>query len=391
MSSSLPALSNLQIEQGNHADPSFGGCFSRTNLPATLQAKYYIVNLDSAGGPGTHWCLLDNRRPNVCFYLDPFGFPPPEEVGVKMVKTNKSLGYNDVDVQDLGSASCGWWCEYFAEEFATGQSFRHAIAFATKQPNPEAYLESIYDKSSGKNGQPFRFHKENFLRKQLAVGGGLFEFIKKRLHFKPREHATKRFKSFVDEEGSKKIVKVEVGRKPIASGVSAALNVLSLGKLSKVKKELGYDNIYHNYMVVTLDDGRQFKIEKNHIVESSPYNRKKDKKDALYDVPVKGEVNLEQFIQKAEGKDKQFWGYDPNSRNCQKFVADMIHNNELTPEDPVTAKAIEPQDSEKLLGTLPSSLQSLPKKVTDLAGTLDRVVHGDGICASCHKKRRLKY
>ena len=44
-----------------------------------------IINLDSNNGPGTHWaCYVD------CFYFDPFGLPPPENI----LFSNDTILYN---------------------------------------------------------------------------------------------------------------------------------------------------------------------------------------------------------------------------------------------------------------------------------------------------------
>ena len=70
----------------------------------------YIMNLDSANGPGTHWTAFYYNYPWHSIYFDPFGFPPPEEDE----RTIKPYTYsNDIDIQDLDSTACGWYRKGF--------------------------------------------------------------------------------------------------------------------------------------------------------------------------------------------------------------------------------------------------------------------------------------
>jgi hypothetical protein len=385
---SLPQLSNFQIEQGNDDNPSFGGCFSRDNLPTPLAQKYYIVNLDSQSGPGSHWCLLDNRRSDECMWCDSFGFPPPQEVLEKMNATHKNLVYNDVDVQAIGSEACGWWSEYFADKLGEGHSFRQVVGFAEKQPNPDAYLKTVYQEPIA--GHPFEFKKKEFLQSQLSQGGGVFDFVNNRLHFKPRKHATKRFKNFLGATGNQKVVKMEVGRTPVVGAVQSFLNTISLGGYEKKKKKLNYQNVFHNYLIITLANGDKYRIEKNHVIEASLVKSNTSHKydELLYDIPVDEKVTVNSLIQNAEKDNEKFWQYNPRDNNCQIFVRDLIHKSHLEPDDEDTKHIIKPQDGNQLIESLPKPLQSLPNKITHLAAVGDRVIHGDGIPKP--KRRRVK-
>ena len=387
--SSLPALTNFQIEKGNEHVSSFGGCFSRDNLPLRLSNKYYIVNLDSESGPGTHWCLLDNRRPDECIWCDSFGYPPPQEVAEKMHATGKKdLVYNDVDVQSLGSDDCGWWSEFFADKLGEGLSFRYVVGFAEKQPDPDAYLSDVYEMPVP--GEPFQFKKKEFLKHQLAVGKGLFNFIGNRLHFQPRKHATKRFKTFLDKNGMQDVVKVEVGRTPVVGAVQKVLNVLSLGQYEKQKRKLNYDNVYHNYLVLTLKNGDKYRVEKNHVIEATPVHSQPSQQydEMLYDIPIDKELKLNSLVTNAEKGNNKFWQYDPADNNCQIFVRDMIHKSELQPkQESEVNRIIQPQNGKKLIGSLPKPLQHIPKAITTLAAIGDRVVHGDGLQPPSKKQR----
>jgi len=71
-----------------------------------------IINLDDAQGPGTHWCALKIRGDKIQ-YLDPIGFPPPQEVLNLAHRMKKKLFYNDEEIQDIDENYCGSYCLLF--------------------------------------------------------------------------------------------------------------------------------------------------------------------------------------------------------------------------------------------------------------------------------------
>lgn len=154
---SLPALSNYQLdalEKYFHGRKTWGGVVTRDKVPKTIASgKFYIVNLDDSKGTGTHWTLLFNCRPNECVYFDSYGMPPPESVVTAMTNTRKKTQtYNNVDVQELGTETCGWWCIYMAEEMLSGKSLLQAVSFAETvngKDTPDEFLTELFESKPG--------------------------------------------------------------------------------------------------------------------------------------------------------------------------------------------------------------------------------------------------
>ena len=101
--------------------PSFGGVFSRDNVPS-LRENFYVVNLDDKSGAGTHWVVIFNIG-LPCIYFDSFGVQPPEEVIGRMRKTNKHMIMNTYRIQDLNSINCGFFCIYVIDKLLRGRQF----------------------------------------------------------------------------------------------------------------------------------------------------------------------------------------------------------------------------------------------------------------------------
>ena len=207
----------------------------------------------------------------------------------------------------------------------------------------------------------------------------------------PRTGPSSRFRTFLDSEsGSQKIVGLAVARKPIESIVERALNSLSGGAFGETKKRLGYDNVYHSYVIATLENGEQFTIHKNETVQSRP-TTKHDRSGELSSVnlPADHEFTIKSLVDTAATSDlgkpateqsvKDFWMYDPSDRNCQSWSSDIIRDNDLSGGlDEKGRILLEKQDAKSLVDSL-GPLRKIPKLVTDVAATADRVIFGDGL------------
>jgi hypothetical protein len=198
-----------------------------------------------------------------------------------------------------------------------------------------------------------------------------------------RPEATLRFNEFLHNEGDQKIEKIFIARKPILAGVDAVLNGLSLGGFNRTKERLGYDNAYHNFLVVQSADGTLTRLERNHIVEAFPIGKDSSEwQNEAYEIPLDGKVitskELVENARKQEGD--KFYHYDPASNNCQVFTRDLLKDSDLIKnvKDPRALEVIEPQNGEMLVNSL-GALKGVPKLVTDLASRLDRAQYGDGL------------
>jgi hypothetical protein len=71
-----------------------------------LKNGFYIVNLANSNKSGTHWCVLLIMK-NFKYWMDSYGMPPPEVIKKLKVK------YNNKEIQDINSTSCGQFCCLF--------------------------------------------------------------------------------------------------------------------------------------------------------------------------------------------------------------------------------------------------------------------------------------
>lgn len=191
----------------------------------------------------------------------------------------------------------------------------------------------------------------------------------------PAAFMPSKLEKFLGSQEGKTITKLELGRVPIDSRVKKALDVMSLGKFSGKVKELGYEDAYHQFMLVTMSDGKTYKIEKNETVQHSAA-KKSDYSGEIFDIPLNRELTLSQMIDAAEdGNEERFWKYRAGSDNCQSFTRDLIVKNGLLPPD---SEVVGLQDAKAMTDSLLALTHGVPNFVTDVANVGRRIISGDG-------------
>ena len=107
------ALSNLEIIdiiKNRNLEKHFGGVYSKDQLRELIKGKFYIVNLqDHDEGNGSHWVAFYYNYPSTSIYFDSYGFIAPRDVQKRITP----YIFNDKDIQDYNSSSCGFYCIAF--------------------------------------------------------------------------------------------------------------------------------------------------------------------------------------------------------------------------------------------------------------------------------------
>ena len=111
MSNALSNLEIIDIIKNRNLEKHFGGVYSKDQLPNELiKDKFYIVNLqDHDEGNGSHWVAFYYNYPSTSIYFDSYGFIAPRDVQKRITP----YIFNDKDIQDYNSSSCGFYCIAF--------------------------------------------------------------------------------------------------------------------------------------------------------------------------------------------------------------------------------------------------------------------------------------
>ena len=92
------------------------------NVPHNHKQALFIYNLEPAYMSGSHW-VATYVKDNVINYFDSFGMPPFQEIVNHAKKKNLTLLHQNNQIQNLKTATCGYFCLYFLNEMNKGNSY----------------------------------------------------------------------------------------------------------------------------------------------------------------------------------------------------------------------------------------------------------------------------
>jgi hypothetical protein len=184
----------------------------------------------------------------------------------------------------------------------------------------------------------------------------------------PLESRPKEVDRLLNKYGDYKITGVRIMKSPIQKTITDLLNVASLFQLRKTLKKLNYDDLYHLYLNLYLENGEVIGLEKNQRL-NIVYGGFNPKDSEAITIGFEKKPTLKSLIEHGERKGgANFYRYDAVYANCQKFVIDLIGN--LIPEE---TKEWIMQDIEKVV---PSLYRNIVKTITDVAAVGDYLWKG---------------
>lgn len=175
--------------------------------------------------------------------------------------------------------------------------------------------------------------------------------------------------------GNNRVKKIIVCRQELVGASKLLTNILTLGTFEKNKHRLNYDKVFHLYMVVYLDNGISFGIEKNErvMVWFNPKTPKQREDSECIERNVINRPTLDNFIENGEKiGGRNFYRYSAYYNNCQRFVNDLTTSNGLNLSKFVL------QDAGSLLEP---KFRKLAVTITDVAGMARYLIGG---CDECN-------
>lgn len=180
-------------------------------------------------------------------------------------------------------------------------------------------------------------------------------------------------RTFIKEHGDKNIYDILVCRRPIWRTIQYAMNVLSLGTMTKKMKQQKFDKLFHTFFVIRFaNDTNRYFIEKNEVVTFGRYIQ--DKSDRFVIIKPKIQISLRNFLYNPVVKyGQKIYEYDPISANCQIFVLNVLDVNGLLTEH---IKNFVYQDVDKVLSGYTYEISRL---ITKFANRFDTLIHGKAL------------
>ena len=139
----------------------------------------------------------------------------------------------------------------------------------------------------------------------------------------------------------KKIIGMSINRTPIAIP-NTVLNTVGISL-----KEKTYDDLYHLYMLVTLEDNVQLSIEKNLVVKIAVAKTRRSNTETILvnNVP---NLTLNELLKNTETKmGYNYHRYSARDNNCQDYLLNILLANRFGGNK---VKAFIKQDTKGLVG-----------------------------------------
>jgi hypothetical protein len=217
-------------------------------------------------------------------------------------------------------------------------------------------------------------------KKKRVRGKGLIKTVGKTIDkiLPTRNNFPPKVRALLDNYGNEIITRIEIGRTPIQSGITNALNLLSGGQFGKNMRDLKYDAVFHLFMVATLQNGKSIMIEKNEVVKmmlvDQGYMRRA--KDQITIGLFNSKKTLREFIDNAvKMVGPSIYLYNYKNNNCQVFIRNLLKANGLLTSQ---AETFIMQDAEGLLKKTPGFLDKVANTVTEAGAKFNRLVEGKG-------------
>jgi hypothetical protein len=154
--------------------------------------------------------------------------------------------------------------------------------------------------------------------------------------------------------------------------INTAFNFISLGKWNELRKQYGFDKLFHLALVANVG-GKNVIIEKNEVVNvSTSYQTSKDTETLPINLQGKSFTISEMLdtARKTVG-DKTFFDYDAFNNNCQFFLRFLLEGQGLYSED---AKTFLFQDLQEVLKGLPAYVPKIAKAITTTGAVVNKLL-----------------
>jgi hypothetical protein len=259
----------------------------------------------------------------ICYIIDSLGpnnERPYDDIMIETIEDNglKPKFYPH-SFQYLDSSQCGWFSIYVAK-----------LINKNRNANPFKLVEDVFgndadDSDIQKLIDGFGMNGNNLDKKYdldvVVNGQGLLS------HFQgitsavlgTRMNIPPKMRKILKNVGDMKIRSIiDVGRIPINSMIQHVINGLS--------KQNNYDKLFHLFIVITLENGDVYRLEKNEQLNLMKWNKKPLKNETRIGLGIRGFHSLNSLINNAVEKfgRERLFKYRATSWNCQRFVLDIL-------------------------------------------------------------------
>lgn len=170
----------------------------------------------------------------------------------------------------------------------------------------------------------------------------------------------------IKENGDNLITKMVLKRRPISNMFEKALSYSTFGAFEKANP---YDKLFHLAVVLYLDNGRSYTLEKNATISITEPVEKPDTEFKDVNYPTENIVSLNTLLEKTRLRmGRKYFLYNAKSNNCQDFLLNVFDANNI---GGATERDFIKQDTRRIFNESPNYLKNMAKFITDMGGRYD--------------------
>ena len=199
--------------------------------------------------------------------------------------------------------------------------------------------------------------------------------LNKVLEFK--ENVPQNVKNALKKIGDNNIVTARCGRTPVTSVIQSALKTVA---------NVPYDNLFHLFIELTLDNGQIWVLEKIERINLVKENRsKKSGAEFTSSFPVNKTVN-ELFINTKNKMGDKFLPYQSANNNCQVFIMGVLSGNGLNNSE---RTSFVKQNTKSIFKNNPA-LRKFANTLTDIGGYANAIKESADLLRNTKIKKTIR-
>jgi hypothetical protein len=191
-------------------------------------------------------------------------------------------------------------------------------------------------------------------------------------------------RNIINKYGGKVIRNITICRSPVPKVLTSALSFASLGKFGKNLSKSPYDQLFHLFIRIQLDDNTIVTLEKNEVInmDVNPSIPKDTETKIVNNVP---QITLQELLDNAKNKmGINYFTYSAKSNNCQDFILAVFNGNNIGDQ---SDREFIKQDTQKLFKNL-TGLRKFSNTITDIGAKANVITQGAGIEKKSRRRRR---
>ena len=182
-------------------------------------------------------------------------------------------------------------------------------------------------------------------------------------------------RSLIQKYGDKVITKIVIGRTPVSSAITMALNVVSMGQFSENQAKNDYDKLFHLFVELTLGN-IPIRLEKNEVITMTEGHPDKPDTERDENVLIEKPLSLNEMLQNARDRmGEKFFKYDSANNNCQDFIMALLQGSSLGSQENYDFIK---QDTKSLFEGIRGT-RGIAKQITNLGQRVNILTNGAGL------------